>query len=44
MFQKIYNLFFFLNISLFFSSGNDAFSKKEHAEETRWARRNVSEY
>lgn len=23
-------------------SGNDAFGKKEHAEETRWARRHVS--
>jgi len=45
MFRKIYNSFFFLNISLsFLSSGNDAFSKKEHAEETRWARRHVREY
>jgi hypothetical protein len=26
-----------------FRSGNDAFSKKEHAEEARWARRHVRE-
>ncbi|CAF2193688.1 unnamed protein product, partial [Rotaria magnacalcarata] len=27
----------------FFSSGNDAFSKREHAEEARWARRHDAE-
>lgn len=30
-----------MNFFVLFSSGNDAFSKKEHAEEARWARRRV---
>ncbi len=41
MYREIYTKFCYFQIFSLTSSGQDAFGKREKAEETRWARRFV---